>query len=51
MSSPVYLDYNATTPVAPKAGETMLPFLRTQFGNPSSSHAWGQFAKAAVNNA
>lgn len=51
MSAPVYLDYNATTLVAPEVAEAMLPFLHAQFGNPSSSHAWGQFAKAAVNDA
>lgn len=48
MSDPVYLDYNATTPVAPEVVDAMLPFLRAQFGNPSSSHGRGQFAKAAV---
>lgn len=51
MSDPVYLDYNATTPVAPEVVDAMLPFLREQFGNPSSSHGRGQFAKAAVNDA
>ncbi len=51
MSDPVYLDYNATTPVAPEVADAMLPFLREQFGNPSSSHGRGQFAKAAVADA
>jgi cysteine desulfurase len=51
MSDPVFLDYNATTPVAPQVVDAMLPFLREQFGNPSSSHDRGQFAKAAVNDA
>jgi cysteine desulfurase len=51
MSDPVYLDYNATTPVAPEVADAMLPFLREQFGNPSSSHNRGQFAKAAVTDA
>ena len=51
MSEPVYLDYNATTPVAPEVAEAMLSFLRAQFGNPSSSHVWGEFAKAAVDDA
>ena len=48
MSDPVYLDYNATTPVAPEVMETMLPFLREQFGNPPSSHDRGQYARQAV---
>ncbi len=33
---PIYLDYNATTPVAPEVVDAMLPYLREQFGNPSS---------------
>jgi len=51
VSDPVYLDYNATTPVAPEVAEAMLPFLRAQFGNPASSHGRGQCAKTAVNDA
>ena len=35
----IYLDYNATTPVAPSVQEAMAPFLTQHFGNPSSSHA------------
>lgn len=45
---PIYLDYNATTPVAPEAVEAMLPYLREHFGNPSSAHAYGTAARAAV---
>ncbi len=48
MSSPVYLDYNATTPVDSRVVEAMLPYLREHFGNPSSSHIYGQHAHAAV---
>jgi len=44
----IYLDYNATTPVDPRVLEAMLPYLREQFGNPSSSHAYGQAAHDAV---
>lgn len=51
MSDPVCLDYNATTPVTPAVAKAMLPFLRAQFGNPSSSHDRGQLAKAAVTEA
>ncbi|CAK7285983.1 Cysteine desulfurase [Streptomyces misionensis JCM 4497] len=35
---PVYLDYNATTPVDPRVAEAMLPYLTDFFGNPSSGH-------------
>ena len=48
MRLPVYLDYNATTPVAPEVAEAILPFLHEQFGNPSSSHIYGQRAMQAV---
>ena len=44
----IYLDYNATTPVAPEVLEAMLPFLREGYGNPSSSHAAGRRAHGAV---
>ena len=45
---PVYLDYGATTPVDPRVVDAMLPWLREQFGNPASSHAWGGQAEQAV---
>jgi cysteine desulfurase len=48
MSAPVYLDYNATTPVDPAVREAMLPYLGEHFGNPSSSHAYGRRAREAV---
>lgn len=48
---PVYLDYNATTPIAPSARAAMLPFIEQYFGNPSSSHRYGQEAAAAVKRA
>ena len=48
MTRPVYLDYNATTPVAPEVAEAIRPFLYESFGNPSSSHVFGQHAKQAV---
>ena len=51
MSEPVYLDYNATTPVAPEVLDAMLPFLRDQFGNPSSTHLLGRRAAQAVGEA
>jgi cysteine desulfurase len=49
--SPIYLDYNATTPVDPAVAEAMRPFLTDHFGNPSSSHAFGQAAQMAVASA
>jgi cysteine desulfurase len=48
---PIYLDYNATTPVDPRVAEAMIPFLREHFGNPSSSHALGRRTRAAVEEA
>ena len=51
MSDPIYLDYNATTPVDPRVVEAMLPYLRTHYGNPSSDHVYGHAAKAAVDQA
>src|SRR5437763_14428348 len=48
---PMYLDYNATTPLDPAVVEAMLPYLRTHFGNPSSSHAYGKAAHDAVEGA
>lgn len=45
---PIYLDYNATTPVAPEIVEAMLPYLREHFGNPSSSHPYGVAAQNGV---
>jgi len=46
-----YLDYQATTPLAPKALDAMLPWLRDQHGNPHSPHRDGRRAKAAVEHA
>ncbi|MBD3221665.1 aminotransferase class V-fold PLP-dependent enzyme [bacterium] len=50
-TEPIYLDHNATTPVAPEVADAMEPFLRDHFGNPSSSHALGRRARAAVDEA
>jgi cysteine desulfurase len=44
----IYLDYQATTPLAPEALQAMLPWLETQHANPHSPHAPGRSAKAAV---
>jgi cysteine desulfurase len=48
---PIYLDYNATTPVSPEVLDAMLPFLREEFGNPSSTHCFGRRARDAVEQA
>jgi cysteine desulfurase len=48
---PIYLDYNATTPILPEVVDAMLPYLREHFGNPSSGHAYGQSVRAAVTRA
>lgn len=47
----IYLDYNATTPLCDAAREAMLPYLGRHFGNPSSVHAAGREARAAVDDA
>lgn len=44
----VYLDYNASTPIAPEVARAMLPFLKEHYGNPSSTHWAGAPAKEAV---
>lgn len=44
----IYLDYQSTTPLAPEALDTMLPWLRDQHANPHSSHGPGRAARAAV---
>ena len=48
---PIYLDYNATTPLDPEVVAAMKPFLAERFGNPSSSHRYGLEAKSAVEHA
>jgi len=48
MNLPVYLDFNATTPIAPEVLDAMLPFLREHHGNPSSAHAYGRRAARAL---
>lgn len=45
---PIYLDYNATTPVAPEVAAAIRPWLEHDFGNPSSAHVFGQKAAHAV---
>jgi cysteine desulfurase len=47
----IYLDYSATTPVDPRVVEAMLPYWSTVFGNTESSHAFGQAAANALEQA
>jgi cysteine desulfurase len=47
----IYLDYNATTPMCDEARAAMLPYLSRHFGNPSSIHAAGREARAAIDDA
>jgi cysteine desulfurase len=51
MKTPIYLDYNATTPISPKVAEEMLPYIQAHFGNPSSSYAIGRHNKEAIEKA
>jgi cysteine desulfurase len=44
----VYLDNAATTPVAPEVFDAMVPYLKNEFGNPSSTHFYGRQTKAAI---
>ncbi|MCL4562667.1 MAG: cysteine desulfurase [Chloroflexi bacterium] len=51
LSTKIYLDYAATTPVDERVVEAMLPYFSRDFGNPSSVHGFGQQAEAALENA
>ena len=48
VSAPIYLDYQATTPVAPEVAEAMRPWIEEKFANPHSPHQLGREAAAAV---
>jgi cysteine desulfurase len=47
----IYLDHNATTPVAPEVLDAMLPYLTQQYGNPSSEHSLGHRAHETLEDA
>jgi len=47
----IYLDYNATTPILPEVLDAMLPYLREEWGNPSSSYRFGAKLKAVLETA
>ncbi len=48
LRKPIYLDYNATTPLAPEVVRAMKPYLDRHFGNPSSAHYYGFETRDAV---
>jgi len=47
----IYLDHNATTPILPEVLEAMMPYLTTEWGNPSSAYKFGSKLKAVVETA
>lgn len=51
MSKKIFLDNAATTPLDPEVFETMLPFFKEHFGNPSSIHSHGRKVKSALETA
>lgn len=48
MTDSIYLDYNATTPIATEVADAIEPYLRVHFGNPSSGHVYGRHTHEAV---
>jgi cysteine desulfurase len=48
---PIYLDYNASTPVDPRVLDEMLPYLKDKYGNPSSTHSFGAACRAGIEQA
>jgi cysteine desulfurase len=51
LDSAIYLDYNGTTPIDPAVAQAIAPYLTDHFGNPSSTHAYGQPAQQAMETA
>jgi len=51
MKRPIYLDYNATTPVDPEVAKEMIPYIESFYGNPSSSYSLGRSNKEAIEKA
>ncbi len=47
----IYLDYNATTPIAPEVARAMMPFIHEEFGNPSSGYSLGRKSKEKLEEA
>ncbi len=50
-NGPIYLDYNATTPIDARVVDSMLPYLTSGFGNPSSDHDYGTGPRGALSRA
>jgi cysteine desulfurase len=48
MMPPIYLDYNATTPVDPAVVEAMQPYISMHYGNPSSAHVYGRVLRSSM---
>jgi len=51
MKKPIYLDYNATTPIDPEVATEMIPYIESFYGNPSSSYSVGRSNKEAIEKA
>lgn len=51
MNNPIYLDYNATTPIDPEVAAEMVSVIQNHFGNPSSSYEMGRYSKKIVEQA
>lgn len=51
MNDPIYLDYNATTPIDPLVADAIAPYLHQHFGNPSSNHVYGRNAHQVIERA
>ena len=47
----IYLDYNATTPILPEVLEAMMPYLTSEWGNPSSTYKFGSKLKTVIETA
>ncbi len=51
MKNPIYLDYNATTPIDKEVAVEMISIIQNHYGNPSSSYEIGRYSKKAIENA
>jgi cysteine desulfurase len=47
----IYLDHNATTPILSEVLEAMMPYLTSEWGNPSSSYKFGSKLKSVIETA